>query len=157
MIDQVAAQAARRRTSHRCSPRSASFPSEIPLRIRTGCVPQARSAYAEQFVPSWKRLESFLRDTYLTQARAQIGVTTRCPSGRTGVRQPDPWLHDDADRRRARFTSSGLKEVARIEGEMGRVAREAGFTGTVAEFERRLGERSGDALREPGGDAAVRA
>jgi uncharacterized protein (DUF885 family) len=33
----------------------------------------------------------------------------------------------------------GLKEVARIEGEMARVARQAGFSGTATEYERRLG------------------
>jgi uncharacterized protein (DUF885 family) len=32
----------------------------------------------------------------------------------------------------------GLREVARIEGEMARLVREAGFTGTVAEYERGL-------------------
>jgi prolyl oligopeptidase len=39
----------------------------------------------------------------------------------------------------------GLREVTRIEGEMVRVVREAGFSGTGAEFERRL--RSDAAMR----------
>ncbi len=96
----------------------------------------ARTAYSQQFVPSWKRLESFLRDTYLKQARPEIGLST-IPDGTrayaslirayTTTRLPAAEIHQ-----------LGLKEVTRIEGEMARVAREAGFTGTVAEFERRL-------------------
>jgi prolyl oligopeptidase len=73
----------------------------------------------------------------MKQARPEIGLSTIPDGARayaslirayTTTRMPAAEIHQ-----------LGLKEVTRIEGEMARVAREAGFTGTVAEFERRLG------------------
>jgi uncharacterized protein (DUF885 family) len=113
-----------------------TFPNGISGAEQNRLRAEARTAYAQQFVSSWKRLESFLRDTYLKQARLEIGLST-IPDGARGyaslirayttTRMPAAEIHQ-----------LGLKEVTRIEGEMARVAREAGFTGTVAQFERRL-------------------
>jgi len=136
MLDQVVAQAS---ASPDASPLLAafkSFPSEISAAEQNRLRTDARTAYSEQFVPSWKRLESFLRDTYLKQARPEIGISTITDGARayaslirayTTTRMPAAEIHQ-----------LGLKEVARIEGEMARVARDAGFMGTAAEFERRL-------------------
>ena len=136
MLEQVVAQAS---ASPEASPLLAAFktfPNEMSAADQNRLRADARAAYSQQFVPSWKRLESFLRDTYLKQARPEIGLST-IPDGTrayaslirayTTTRLPAAEIHQ-----------LGLKEVTRIEGEMARVAREAGFTGTVAEFERRL-------------------
>jgi uncharacterized protein (DUF885 family) len=138
MIEQVVAQA---NMSPEQSPLLAAFktfPAAIPAADQSRLRAAATTAYAQQFVPSWKRLESFLRETYLKQARPEIGLAT-IPDGAhayaslirayTTTRMPAAEIHQ-----------LGLKEVARIEGEMARVAREAGFNGTVAEFERRLSD-----------------
>jgi uncharacterized protein (DUF885 family) len=136
MIDQVAAQA---KASPDESPLLAAFrnfPSDISATEQTRLRAAGRSAYEQQFVPSWKKLESFLRDTYLKSARAQIGVATLPDGGRayaslirnyTTTRTPASEIHQ-----------LGLNEVARIEKAMAGVVRDAGFSGSVAEFERRL-------------------
>jgi uncharacterized protein (DUF885 family) len=140
MIDQVAAQA---RAGADDSPLLAAFrafPEEIPASERDRLRLAARSAYAEQFVPGWTRLEAFLRDSYRPKARPQVGLTT-LPDG---VRGYASLIRGYTTTRMAasEIHNLGLKEVARIEGEMTRVAREAGFAGTPADYERRLGTDS---------------
>ena len=76
MIDQVVAQAS---ASPDASPLLSAFKasrSEISAAEQNRLRADARTAYSQQFVPSWKRLESFLRDTYLKQARPEIGIST---------------------------------------------------------------------------------
>ena len=60
-----------RRTSHRCWPRSRRSRARSPRPEQNRLRAEARSRTPQQFVPSWKRLETFLRDTYLKQARTQ--------------------------------------------------------------------------------------
>jgi uncharacterized protein (DUF885 family) len=137
MIEQVVAQAAASPEQTPLLAAFKTFPNEISAADQNRLRADARTAYAQQFIPSWKRLESFLRDTYLKQARPEIGLSSIPDGARayaslirayTTTRMPAAEIHQ-----------LGLKEVTRIEAEMARVAREAGFTGTVAEFERRLG------------------
>ena len=121
------------------SPLLAAFktlPSQIPADEQSRLRREARSAYEQSFVPSWKRLERFLRDDYVKRARPQVGVGTLPDGARayaaliryaTTTRMAASEIHQ-----------LGLKEVARIEGDMALIARQAGFSGTVAEFERRL-------------------
>ena len=64
VADQVAAQ---RRPAATESPLLARFrrmPDAIPAAERQRLLAQATAAYDEQFVPSWQKLESFLRETY---------------------------------------------------------------------------------------------
>ncbi len=108
MIDQVVAQAS---ASPDASPLLAafkSFPSEISAAEQNRLRTDARTAYSEQFVPSWKRLESFLRDTYLKQARPEIGIEHDyrwCAR----IREPDSRVHDDS-------YAGGRDPSARLEG-----------------------------------------
>ena len=112
------------------------FPTEIAADDQSRLRRQARAAYEQSFVPSWKRLEQFLREDYLKRARPLVGVETLPDGARayaalirssTTTRMPASEIHQ-----------LGLKEVARIEGEMARVAQEAGFSGSATEYERRL-------------------
>jgi uncharacterized protein (DUF885 family) len=138
MLDQVVAQASAPADQSPLLVAFRTFPNGISAADQNRLRTEARAAYAQQFVSSWKRLESFLRDTYLKQARPEIGLST-IPDGTRGyaslirayttTRMPAAEIHQ-----------LGLKEVTRIEGEMARVAREAGFTGTVAQFERQLAD-----------------
>ena len=137
VIEQVVAQAGASAGQTPLLAAFKTFPNEISAADQSRLRADARAAYTQQFVPSWKRFESFLRDTYLKQARSEIALGTIPDGARayaslirayTTTRMPAAEIHQ-----------LGLKEVTRIEGEMARVAREAGFTGTVAEFERRLG------------------
>jgi uncharacterized protein (DUF885 family) len=138
MLDQVVAQASAPADQSPLLVAFRTFPNGIAAADQNRLRTEARAAYAQQFVSGWKRLESFLRDTYLKQARPEIGLST-IPDGTRGyaslirayttTRMPAAEIHQ-----------LGLKEVTRIEGEMARVAREAGFTGTVAQFERQLAD-----------------
>ena len=138
MLDQVVAQASAPADQSPLLVAFRTFPNGISAADQNRLRTEARAAYTQQFVSSWKRFESFLRDTYLKQARPEIGLST-IPDGTRGyaslirayttTRMPAAEIHQ-----------LGLKEVTRIEGEMAGVAREAGFTGTVAQFERRLAD-----------------
>jgi uncharacterized protein (DUF885 family) len=137
MIDQVVAQASASPEDSPLLVAFRAFPSAIPLTEQNRLRSEARTAYAQQFVPSWKRLEAFLRETYLMQARGDVGVNS-LPDGTQGyaalIRHFTTMRSAASD-----IHQLGLKEVTRIESEMARVARESGFTGSVAEFERGLG------------------
>ena len=127
-------------------------------RSRIACALRRERHTQQQFVPSWKRLETFLRDTYqkvARQVRPGPGLSTAVR--RASVRQPDSQLHDDEDGgERNPSTRPRLKSPA--SSARWRVwCAQAGFTGTVAEFERRLASRSRDALLDAGRDAPVRA
>jgi prolyl oligopeptidase len=141
MLDQVTAQS---RPPAADTPLLAAFrrfPSEMPAAERERLSAQARTAYEQQFLPSWKRLESFLRNTYRPKARPQIAITS-VPNGRAAYAA---LIHAYTTTRMTpeEIHAIGLREVARIEKEMERIAREAGFTGAVTEFEKQLGERPG--------------
>jgi prolyl oligopeptidase len=140
-LDQVTAQG---RMTAAESPVVAAFrrfPSEIAApeqdRLRT----QAYAAYEQQFVPSWRRLETFLRDTYRKQARPETALSS-VPNGRAAYAA---LIHAYTTTRMTpeQIHQIGLQEVARIEREMERLARAAGFTGSVADFEKQLGQQPG--------------
>ena len=140
VLEQIAAQHA---ASPEVSPLLAAFrrfPDDIPGAERQRLRAEATAAYEQQFVPSWKRLESFFRDTYRPQARPGVGLG----SMRGGA---------EAYRLMARtYTTTrmspqeihqvGLDEVARIDAEMERIARAAGFTGPVSAYEQQLKARA---------------
>ena len=140
-LDQVAAQG---RMTAAESPVVAAFrrfPSEIAepdqVRLRT----QAYAAYEQQFVPSWQRLEAFLRDTYRKQARPQTALSS-LPNGRAAYAA---LIHAYTTTRMTpeQIHQIGLQEVARIEKEMERLARASGFAGSVVDFEKQLGQQPG--------------
>jgi len=141
MLDQVAAQSSPAFTDSPLLAAFRRFPSDVPASDQERLRTEGRAAYEQQFVPSWKRFEGFLRDTYLKQARAQTAVGS-LPNGRaayaalihayTTTRMPAEQIHQ-----------LGLQEVARIGKEMERLARESGFMGAATDFEKQLGDRPG--------------
>lgn len=117
------------------------FPAAVAMPEQARLRAQAVAAYEQQFVPSWQRLERFLRETYRPQARPQIGLGS-LPNGAEGYATliryytttslPAREIHD-----------IGLREVARITTAMEQLARADGFTGSVADYERALARRPG--------------
>jgi uncharacterized protein (DUF885 family) len=140
ILDQLAAQS---RPSAEASPLLAAFgrfPEDISAADQARLRTQAVAAYQQQFVPSWNRLESFFRDTYRRQVRPQIGIGSIGNGANayrllartyTTTRMTPEEIHQ-----------LGLQEVARIDGEMERIAREAGFTGPATAYEQRLKSRA---------------
>jgi uncharacterized protein (DUF885 family) len=139
MIDEVVAQASASADQSPLLAAFRSFPPDISAADQSRLLDASRAAYSEQFVPSWRRLESFLRDTYqkaARQSRPEPGLSTTPYGGRayaslirnyTTTRMEASAIHQ-----------LGLDEVSRIEGEMAKLVRDAGFSGTVAEYERKL-------------------
>ncbi len=85
-----------------------------------------------QVLPAYQRLRRFLKDEYLPHARTSIGLSD-LPGGegayaaRIEAETTLPLSADDVH-------ELGLREVARIETEMTRVARELGNTASLPEF-----------------------
>ena len=141
LLEQVAAQAAVPAAQTPLLAAFRQFPDAVPVADHQRLRNEGARAYQEHFLPSWKRLETFLRETYRPKARPDIAISS-LPGGRA--------LYDVAVR--AHTTTSltaeeihalGLKEVARIEGEMERIARADGFTGPATAYEQELGRRPG--------------
>jgi uncharacterized protein (DUF885 family) len=113
-----------------------NFPPNIPKEEQEKLRGQAVAAYQEQFLPAWKKLQAYMTETYALKARQTTAVTA-LPNGKELYRL----LIE-----RATTTSMtpeeihrlGESEVRRIETEMEAVARETGFNGTLAEFQRKL-------------------
>ena len=140
-LDQVSAQ---RQASPDQSPLLNAFkrvPGDISPADQGRLRSDARKAYEQQFVSSWKKLETFLRETYRPQARTDVGLGS-LKNGRAAYAA---LIHAYTTTRMEpeRIHQLGLDEVARIEKEMARLAREAGFTGSVTDYEKQLGAQPG--------------
>jgi uncharacterized protein (DUF885 family) len=141
MLDQVTAQS---RPSASDSPLLAAFrqfPAAVPSADQERLRAQARAAYDRQFVPSWKRLETFLRDTYRQQTRPEIAISS-LPNG-PAVYAALIHAYTTTRMTAEQIHQLGLQEVARIEKEMEPLARQAGFTGSVLDFKKQLADRPG--------------
>ncbi|HEY1304967.1 MAG TPA: DUF885 domain-containing protein [Vicinamibacterales bacterium] len=117
------------------------FPGDISPADQGRLRSDARKAYEQQFVASWTKLETFLRETYRPHARTGIGLGS-LKNGRAAYAG---LIHAYTTTRMEpeRIHQLGLDEVARIEKEMARLAREAGFTGSVTDYEKQLGAQPG--------------
>jgi len=141
VLDQVAAQ---RRMSAMETPLLAAFHqmgSEIRPADQKRLLTAATTAYEQRFVPSWQKLETFLRGTYRRSARTSIAVTS-LPGGRA-LYDGAAKFHTTTPLKPEEIHKLGLSEVARIEREMEQVARADGFAGPVTEYEAALGKRAG--------------
>lgn len=112
------------------------FPSNIPLAEQSRLRAAAVEAYDQQFLPAWRKFQNYLQSRYAPKARPLDGVSSMA-SGREAyailVR---------------RFTTTnmspqaihklGEEEVARLEAEMQTLIAKAGFTGTIAAFEKQI-------------------
>ena len=141
MLEQVTAQLGMPAAE---SPLLAAFrrlPPDISPADRQRLLAQATAAYDQQFIPSWRRLETFLRATYRPKARAGIALTSLSDGRRlydVGVR-----FHTTTSMTADQIHELGIREVARIEREIEAIARADGFGGPVAESEKELARRPG--------------
>jgi len=91
-----------------------------------------RAAIEQKLIPAYRRLHQFMRDEYLPRCRTSVGLDA-LPDGAAWyayrVREMTT-----TDLTPAQIHEIGLREVARIHGEMRGVMRQVGFEGTLAEF-----------------------
>jgi uncharacterized protein (DUF885 family) len=108
------------------------FSEQITPAEREALALDARKVIAERVVPAYHRLQTYFNNEYLPKTRSDIAVT-KLPDGKAYY-----------DLLAAYYTTTGLsadeihaiglKEVARIRGEMEKVKAEVGFQGPLGEF-----------------------
>jgi len=110
----------------------ASFPAGIAPDDRARLTAAYKQAIREQVVPAYRRLHDFIRDDYLPKTRATVGISA--------LPQGDRWyqylikLETTTSKTPAEVHEIGLKEVARIRGEMDKVIQQVGFKGDIPAF-----------------------
>ena len=141
MLDQVSAQSRMPALSSPLLSAFNSFPESLAASAQRRLRASAMAAYQQQFVPSWNRLETYLRERYRPRARAQMSLGS-LPNGAANY---DKLVRYSTTTRMSaeEIHQVGLKEVDRIEREMRAIAAEYGFTGSIAEFEAELARRPG--------------
>jgi len=108
------------------------FPDAISATDRDWLTAQYRAAIKDELVPAFERLRAFIRDEYLPHCRETVAWTA-LPDGEAWyafAAEGHTTVHMTADE----IHELGLKEVARILGEMDDVRREVGFKGDRAAF-----------------------
>lgn len=112
------------------------FPEDFPESDRARLTKAYTKAITDELNPSYRRLHDFVRDEYLKHARSSV-AWTELPDGakwyafqvktNTTTDLTPAYIHD-----------LGLKEVARIRGEMEQVKTRVGFEGDLPGFFRFL-------------------
>ena len=108
------------------------FPAEINEAAQTQLVQAAQHTLRDAVIPAVQAFRDYLATIYVPAATTTLGAT-QLPHGAdyyawslqryNTTRMSAQEIHD-----------LGLREVARIDGELNAVMKEAGFTGTLAEF-----------------------
>jgi uncharacterized protein (DUF885 family) len=109
-----------------------ALPDSFSAAERARLTAAYRAAIAERITPAYARLARFLREEYLPKARDSVGWTA-LPDGAA-------WYafqvqeHTTTELTPAEIHEIGLREVARILGEMDGVRRKVGFDGDLHAF-----------------------
>jgi uncharacterized protein (DUF885 family) len=109
-----------------------TFPDSIGAADRTRLTAATRAAIVDQIYPAMTRVRDFLQMEYLPLAREQVGLS----SMKGGAVLYDKMVRDATTLplTAAQVHDIGLKEVARITGEIDKVKDEVGFKGTRQQF-----------------------
>lgn len=109
-----------------------AIPVTIPEPTRTQLRDAGRKAVLEQAVPAYRELLTYIRGTYMPNARETLAASA-LPDGKAFYRsQVREYVTRDMDPRE--IHAIGLREVDRITKEMHEVMARAGFKGTLPEF-----------------------
>ena len=109
-----------------------SLPPTFSAADRTRLTAAYREAIATRVVPAYRQLNDFVRDEYLPRSRATVGLTA-LPDG-------DAWYRNlvrnttTTDLTPEEIHEIGLREVARIHGEIEKVKSQVGFNGDLQAF-----------------------
>jgi prolyl oligopeptidase len=112
------------------------FPAAIPESERTRLKTEAVDAFENQFLPAWRKYRDFIAGKYTSSVRAGAGLGS-IPNGRNDYAIL-AHFYTTTTTTPEEIHKIGLAEVERIEAEMRGVLQQAGFTGSIAEYERRL-------------------
>lgn len=109
-----------------------TFPNEIPATERERLTAAGKRAIADHFTQAMKKLNAFVKDTYLPAARKDIGASA-LPDG-AAFYQNEIRRHTTTNLTAKEIHEIGVKEVARIRKEMEGIIQKVGFKGTFQEF-----------------------
>ena len=113
-----------------------SFPDTVPTADRERITAEMRKLLADKVLPAYARLLAFVRDEYTPKARTGTAWSA-LPNGKAW------YAHQVRQSTTVALTAEeihaiGLKEVARIMGEMEGVRRQVGFQGDLKAFFKHL-------------------
>jgi uncharacterized protein (DUF885 family) len=108
------------------------FPDAVVAADRTRLQAAYRDAITKEINPAYQRLHDFIRDEYLEGARTQVGWSS-VPNGAEWYAYLAR-LSTTTDLAPGTIHELGLKEVARIRGEMEQVKAQVGFKGDLPAF-----------------------
>jgi uncharacterized protein (DUF885 family) len=112
------------------------FRSSIPQTERERLTREARAAYATRFLPAWQRLHRWAVQQYLPKTRGETAIST-IPDGAAWYLQLV--RHSTTTTLTPReIHELGRRELERIEHEITATAREAGHTGSLLSFQKRI-------------------
>ncbi|HZH43360.1 MAG TPA: DUF885 family protein [Lysobacter sp.] len=110
----------------------AEMPKEFSQADRDRLTAAYRKVIAEQIMPSFRKLRTFIADEYLPATRNTVGLD-KLPDGQA-------WYAFNArnstttDLTPDQIHQIGLNEVARIHGEIRKIMQQVGFKGSLQEF-----------------------
>ena len=109
-----------------------NFPEGVPEAERARLRAELLAVIRDDIFPAYRRLRDFLRDDYLSHARDGVGLSSMRGGDRLYARliEKNTTLPLSADE----VHNLGLREVARIRGEMDAIRRQTHFNGTLAQF-----------------------
>ena len=135
-IGQVAAQMQQDAAHSELLKAFRAFPASIPPPEQQRLLREATAAYNQQFLMSWQKLHAYLVSTYLPHVRPTDSLSSM-PGGKaayavlihrlTTTTMPATEIH-----------KLGEQEVARTEAAMMAILKEANFTGTIQEFQKKM-------------------
>lgn len=108
------------------------FSDTIPADDRPALQAEAQRIIRERMVPAYRQLATYFNDEYLPKARDSIAAAD-LPNGKAYYEFLARY-YTTTDLSAAQIHAIGLKEVARIRAEMGKVKDSTGFQGSMAEF-----------------------
>lgn len=108
------------------------LPKDFSDADKTRLTDAYKKAIMGELVPTYKQLGDFLKNEYLPKARTSSGIDALPQGKELYAYQARLWT--TTDKTPDEIYETGLKEVARIRGEMEKVKEQVGFKGTLNEF-----------------------
>ena len=113
-----------------------NFPSNFTPQEQAKLRADGDAAYDNEFLPAWRKLQKYMKETYAPKARKTDGI-----GGVPGGKEAYAILVRRLTTTNAtpeEIHKTGQAELQRLESEMLATARETGFGGTLEEFEKKL-------------------
>ncbi|HET7535441.1 MAG TPA: DUF885 domain-containing protein [Candidatus Didemnitutus sp.] len=108
------------------------LPANLPAPEKDKLAAEYRDGVRAIMLPAYQRLRDFIRDEYLPKCRDTAGIGA-VPGGKAAYAWSVRW-QTTTDLTPDQIHEIGLREVARIRGEMEKVQAQVGFKGTLNEF-----------------------